>query len=389
MWALLVLLLLPVLVIVLECSFALLPKRINKQMEIQRPKLAVLIPAHNEAAVIADTLASLIPQLGEDDRLLVVADNCTDDTAAIATLLGSTVIERHDEKNKGKGFALAHGIDELRQNSPAIVIMIDADCIVANGSIDTLARSAVSLDSPVQALYLMNAGQQSSLKIKVAAFAWVFKNLVRARGLSRFNLPVQMMGTGMAFPWHIIEKAELASDAIVEDMQMGIALALQGHKTHFCLNALVSSKFPETERDAGTQRRRWEHGHINMILAYVPQLFSAGLYQRDIGLLALGLDLMVPPLALQSVLLMAGLVVMGLAIPFGISSDPFMVLLGGCILFALVLTIVWYRFARAVITLRELMSIPAYIFSKLSVYTSYFFSRESKWIRTGRGDADD
>ena len=51
-------------------------------------KLAVLIPAHNEASSIGKTLKTLLPQLTPQDRIVVVADNCTDETATIARFIG-------------------------------------------------------------------------------------------------------------------------------------------------------------------------------------------------------------------------------------------------------------------------------------------------------------
>jgi len=54
------------------------------EAEARRPSLAILMPAHDEAAGIADAIRALSPQLLVGDRLLVVADNCSDSTAAVA-----------------------------------------------------------------------------------------------------------------------------------------------------------------------------------------------------------------------------------------------------------------------------------------------------------------
>jgi cellulose synthase/poly-beta-1,6-N-acetylglucosamine synthase-like glycosyltransferase len=76
--------------------------------EGDRSRLAVVIPAHNEASVISSTLRSVVPQLGKADRLTVVADNCSDETAAIAATEGAEVITRRDLVRRGKGYALDH-----------------------------------------------------------------------------------------------------------------------------------------------------------------------------------------------------------------------------------------------------------------------------------------
>src|SRR5688572_10630108 len=90
-----------------------------------RPRVAVLMPAHDEREVIADTLAGLLPELQSGDRLLVVADNCSDDTAAIARAAGATVIERSDRERRGKGYALAYGLQALVEHPPDVVVIMD------------------------------------------------------------------------------------------------------------------------------------------------------------------------------------------------------------------------------------------------------------------------
>ena len=93
-----------------------------------RSRLAVLVPAHDEGAVLLQTIADIQMQLRPGDRLLVVADNCADDTAGIARAAGAEVVERHDPDKRGKGYALDFGIRHLALDPPEVVIIIDADC---------------------------------------------------------------------------------------------------------------------------------------------------------------------------------------------------------------------------------------------------------------------
>ena len=120
-----------------------------------RPRVAVLVPAHNEAEVIDATLRALGPQLRSGDRLLVVADNCSDTTAELARAQDAEVTERHNLSQRGKGFALAHGVDCLRDDPPAVVVIVDADCLLAGGALDALTHCVVTQGRPAQALYLM------------------------------------------------------------------------------------------------------------------------------------------------------------------------------------------------------------------------------------------
>ena len=117
-----------------------LPRRTRVAGEPRSRRIAVLIPAHNEGAGLQPTLEDVKSQLGEKDRLIVVADNCTDDTAEVAARLGAEVTERHDLAKIGKGYALDWGLSFLSDDPPYIVIVIDADCRLQAGAIERLAE---------------------------------------------------------------------------------------------------------------------------------------------------------------------------------------------------------------------------------------------------------
>ena len=109
-----------------------LPNREIKFVEPSRRKrIAVLVPAHNESIGLQPTLADLKSQLRQGDRLVVIADNCTDDTAAIAKQMGAEVTVRNDTTKIGKGYALDWGVRFLSDQPPEIVIIVDADCRVS------------------------------------------------------------------------------------------------------------------------------------------------------------------------------------------------------------------------------------------------------------------
>ena len=136
-------------------------------------RLAVLIPAHNEAAVIASTVRDLRDQIGPHDRLLVVADNCVDETAELARAAGAEAAERFDASRRGKGFALAYGVQVLAAagDPPDIVVMVDADCRLLPGTVRRLANAVVAWGAPVQASFLVLPPDPVSTADRAAAFA--------------------------------------------------------------------------------------------------------------------------------------------------------------------------------------------------------------------------
>lgn len=357
----------------------LLPDR-----SLRRP-LAVLVPAHNEGSGLLPTLANIQSQLGPGDRLLVVADNCSDDTAAVARQNGAEVVERTDPTRLGKGFALDYGVRHLSSNPPEIVIIIDADCRLADGALDYLAHACITTGRPAQALYLMTAPIDSQINHQVAEFSWRVKNWLRPLGLRALNLPCQLMGTGMAFPWNVIRSADLANGQIVEDLKLGLDLTVEGHPPVFCPAARVTSEFASSAMGAGTQRKRWEQGHLDMIFKTAPRLLAIAFARRDWNLLAIALDLAVPPLSLLAMLVLG---IFGLALWPAISGHSFVPLaIGttGLIAFAIATFLAWLKCGRDVLPPSALLLIPSYAFRKLTLYRQFFSGKiDSKWIRTDR-----
>lgn len=358
MSVLFLLLLIPVAVLALQVLAALPGHRERPMPAGRRPSAAVLVPAHDEAAGIAETLRSIAPQLAPGDRLLVVADNCSDDTAAIAAAAGAEVLERHDPERRGKGYALAFGVSHLKAE---VLIVIDADCRVAPGTIERLARTAAAAGRPVQALYAMGSDAGGGL----AQFAWRVKNHVRPLGYLRLGLPCQLMGSGMAIPWGLVDAGLLASGEIVEDMALGLELARRGAPPLFCPEASVTSVFPATAAAAAQQRTRWEHGHLGLILR-APRFVRA-----DVKLIALLLDLCVPPLALLFLVLTALL-----ALSWGFAFH--LLLLGAAVLLA------WAAYSRDVLPLAKLACAPLYAAAKLPLYVRFLRRRQVSWVRTTR-----
>jgi cellulose synthase/poly-beta-1,6-N-acetylglucosamine synthase-like glycosyltransferase len=373
---------LPCLIVAAECFLALLP--LPKYRTNERRKAAVLIPAHNEQLLIGRTLQSLLPQLTEADRVLVVADNCTDNTAPIARSHGVEVLERHDMERRGKGFALAAGVVHLAANPPDVVIVFDADCVAEAGMVDVLSRTAVSTGRPVQALYLMDPPESAGPGGLISAFAFLVKNQVRARAMHRIGLPVLLTGTGMAFPWELIRDAPLATDDIVEDLTLGLTFAVAGRGPVYVESARVNGRLPDSTAGAATQRTRWEHGYLQTILTQCPRLAWTGVRGFRSDLLLVALDLVVPPLAL---LVLSGLVAVAVSlVEVWLNGTWWAVLMMGLAAGAagMGLSVAWVVFARKRFPLRAMVSIPAYVLKKLPIYTGFLVHRQQAWVRTER-----
>ena len=379
-------LLIPSMVLFIECVTALFwqSSDVTESVLREHPNLVVLVPAHDEASCIRGTLETVIPQIKGLDRLVVVADNCSDDTAAIAQAIGATVIERHDPDLRGKGYALDYGLQFLAQDPPDVVVVVDADCQVYPGAVEQLAKQAIATHRPVQAVYLMEIPNHPSPKDSISAFAVKVKNLVRPLGLTQLGLPCPLAGTGMAFPWSVIRSVDLASGNIVEDMKLGLDLAIVGYSPMFCPNANVLGGLPQQQQAAASQRTRWEHGHMQTLLNYFPVLLKASIQQKRFDLLMMALDLAVPPLSLLVILWFVLVISAFLAGILGASWIPSIVLtISGFFLLTSIL-VAWARFGRSDLPLIELLGIPLYLLWKIPLYLKFLMRPQRSWIRTER-----
>ena len=347
--------------------------------------IAILVPAHNEEANILETLQSLGAQIDRPDKIVVIADNCSDKTENIAAQFGAIVLKRQDSKRRGKGYALAFGIDYLRENPPNLVAIIDADCKLEPGSLRRIVRIALATDRPVQARYLLKNPVNASPFARISEFAFLVKNFARPLGMKRLGLPTHLLGTGMMFHWKTIASAELASNEIVEDMKLGVDLVRSGIFPIYCPDAHVTSQFPDYSGDARIQRRRWEHGHLGLIHSYAPGLLISGLRKLDYHRIGFAIDLMIPPLALfvtlQSLLFV---LFFGLASASSVFVSGAIIIAVALLCLAAGLLLVWYRFASHFLPLTTLLRIPLYIAAKAPLYIGFLFNRETRWIRTGR-----
>ena len=384
----------PVAVIVVQvmAAFAVCRPQVTAQAggEDSSPEpgaIAVLMPAHDEAAGIAAAIVAVRRELRDGDRLLVVADNCTDDTAALARAAGAEVVERADGVRRGKGYALDFGVRYLATSPPVVVVIVDADCIVNPGALRQLARQCVANGRPAQALYLMRSPPGALLKTRIAEFAWCVKNEVRALGFDRLGLPCQLMGSGMAFPWPVLAGARLASGHIVEDLELGLELATSGMPPAFCPGALVTSVFPVSAAALAQQRTRWEHGHLAVIAGAVPRLLGLALTKRRPLLAAMAIDVCVPPLA--ALVLMLSLLIAVSSVLFLVAGSGAAALAVAAMSIAALLAalmLAWHGFGRSIVTLAELASAPTYAIGKIPMYLKAARNRQTEWIRTKRDD---
>lgn len=349
------------------------------------PPLAIVVPAHNEGAVLARTLAGLRDSAGPSARILVIADNCDDNTAAIARDAGVDVVERTDKQNRGKGYALDFARQALRRAPPEMVMVLDADCSMDRTSAHELSAACARLQRPCQAINLLEPDRSARPMVQVSTFAFMIKNLIRQRGLQRLTGGVHLTGTGMCLPWAEFDRADLATSDIVEDIRLGLELVRSGRAPQLVQSATVWSPSSDS---AGTltQRRRWEGGFLTTAGRAALPLIGHGLKMGNSRLVLRGLDLLVPPLALLGMVnTLAVLAVLGTAAITGSGWAAMAALGAAVVVMATLIFLASVREGTRFISPGAFLSLPLYALWKVPMYLGLVRKGAPQdWLRTGR-----
>lgn len=378
-------LLVPVIAVALQVACSLIPHRPTSRLSPGRESAAIIIPAHNESTAIQRTITSVNKQIKGGDRIIVVADNCADDTAEVARSLGAEVVERKDPSKNGKAYAIEAGIKFLGSTGErSVVVFVDADCILGPRAVDRLVHACSVEDTPIQGRDVINRSGGGDIRQRISTFAWRVKNEVRPLGNRALGLPCLLMGTGMAVPYHILQRLDLATDHITEDIALSVNCALLGRPPLYCPEAVVSSEFASSQSGRDAQKSRWVHGHLATIAEFVPILVNEGARRWQPVLWAIAADLMVPPLGLLG----AGTLGLNvLTILWWIAGGDWLpLLLAAIALLVSVLTlgIAWFRSGRDLIAPSELAALPSYVMKQLAISKQFFVGHRSGWIRSER-----
>jgi len=343
----------------------------------------VIVPAHDEAAGIGKTISSL-QQLDWPStryRIIIVADNCTDATAAVSRQAGATVLERQDPTLRGKGYALAHAFAWSRSEGVAeAVVVVDADSTVSANLLESFATRIESGAGAMQAHYgVLNAMDSWRTRLMAIALGAIHK--VRSRARERMGLSCGIRGNGWCVTHALLDKLPYRSFSLTEDVEFGIDLGLAGQRVSYCDESHVNGEMVTTEKAARSQRQRWEGGRIGLIREKLPALLRAAISRRSGVCLDLGLDLLVLPLS-YVVVNVAVLLAIG-----ALSADAFrsVLLAVGSIDFLALTAYVcrgWMLSGVGILGFWDLLRVPGFLFWKLVIIR--FQPKPDSWIRTKR-----
>lgn len=342
----------------------------------------VIVPAHDEAAGIGRTVRSLLAldYPGALRRVVVVADNCSDDTAERARAAGAIVWERRAIQ-RGKGHALAYAFQRSRKDRFATaVVVVDADSTVSGNLLRSFDARLREGAQAIQAEYgVLNA--DDSWRTRLMRLAFALFHGVRSSARERLGLSAGLRGNGMCFTHALLEKVPYNAFSVVEDVEFGIALGLAGVRVAYAAEAEVRGEMPSDEKASRSQRARWELGRRQLVRNLLPRLLTEGLKRRSATCLELAADLVVPPLARLTMLVTLGVAASALlyantgAAPYALYAYAFC---AGAI--AVYVARGWAFSRTGLDGLLALACAPAYVLWKLVRVRK----APTEWVRTER-----
>lgn len=299
-----VLLLLIAIPAVMACAYLFVLTMLSRQLIPLSPssrtlRFDIIVPAHDEASVIERTVSSLLKIDWPSDgfRVWVIADNCTDTTAALARRAGADVLERHDTSLRGKGYALEFAFRASRERAWAkAVVVVDADAEVSSNLLAAFAARIENGNHAVQAHYgILNP--MASWRTRLITIAKAAFHIVRSRARERLQVSCGIRGNGWCVTHELLNSVPYQAFSLTEDLEYGIDIGLAGYRVAYADEAHSNAEMVTDENVASTQRRRWEDGRFQLIRSRTIPLLRAAVRRADLVCLDLALDLMVLPIS--------------------------------------------------------------------------------------------
>jgi biofilm PGA synthesis N-glycosyltransferase PgaC len=228
----------------------------------RRFRVVALIAAHNEEEHLARTLAALRAQTRPADRVLVMADNCTDRTVEIAKECGVEVVETHDNTARKAG-ALNQGFALLRDQGFDVVVQLDADTAVepefieaalaelrSDGSLGGVCARFFPQHRPglLGALQRLEYARYDHSRMRKGGYVSVLSGTAAALRVSA--LPAR--------PW--------SETSLVEDYVLTLDLRRRGWNVRAGTNMIAHTDSMPTLAALWRQRIRWTRGTIEELI---------------------------------------------------------------------------------------------------------------------------
>jgi cellulose synthase/poly-beta-1,6-N-acetylglucosamine synthase-like glycosyltransferase len=234
-------------------------------------RFAIVIPAHNEARVLAPLLESLRAQRYPADcfDVFVSADNCSDDTAGVARSYGATALERFDTSRRGKSWNLKWAFHQIPLPEYDSLICFDADNLVDAEFLSAMNdHLEAHPEADVLQGYLDVKNPDDSWVTRAYAVSYWFSNRFGGRARTQWKLPSVLGGTGLLIRTSTLLEVGWNVESLTDDLEFSMQLILAGKCLQWNDFAVTYDEKPVTITASYRQRVRWMQGHFWVLGRY-------------------------------------------------------------------------------------------------------------------------
>lgn len=246
----------------------------SRPTRIAPHRYAVMISARNEEAVIGNLIESIRRQKYPAGlvSIFVVADNCTDRTAAVAAKAGATVFVRQNKTCVGKGYALEFLFDQVLERYGRThfdgYFIFDADNLLDENYISEMNKT---FSSGFRIVTSYRNSKNYGTNWISSGYALWFLREARHLNNARMTLGTScaVSGTGFLIHRDIINRTNgWKYFLLTEDIQFTVENILNGERIGYCHDAVLYDEQPVTFSQSWTQRLRWAKGYYQVFRQY-------------------------------------------------------------------------------------------------------------------------
>lgn len=257
--------------------------------KIPQKRFLLLVPAHNEEKVIGSLVENLLNLDYPRDLydVIVIADNCTDDTAKISRELGADDVIEHTSlpgELKGKPYGIKYAFDVLGddlQTKYDGVAFFDADNLVTINYLQEMNKHLLNGDQLIQC-YLDSKNPNDNWITLSYATSYYYMNRSWQLAKSRLGLGNAIGGTGFCVDTQLIKEVGWTARSLTEDLEFTMQCLLRGIPAKWSHHSRVYDEKPESFIASCVQRLRWARGHWDVCFKYTHKLFFRAITKLDI-----------------------------------------------------------------------------------------------------------
>ncbi|MCB2141302.1 glycosyltransferase [bacterium] len=371
-------------VLLVLVNFFIPERRVEK--EKYQVRFVVIIPAHNEELFIKRILNSFRVQTYPAHlfQVIVVADNCNDNTADCSTTDNVQVLVRTSNTDFGKGYAIKYALENIAHLPFDAVLVIDADSIIEKNGLSALNQHILKGKKILQCNNAV-ANPEDSWFTLLMNVARTIGNEIMEPAKEKIGLSSHLMGNGMCFHKEIIDRYGWDSFSVGEDWEYFAKIINEGEKVSFAQDVHVFHQESTSLGQATPQRMRWASGRFEVLKKYGFGLLKKGIAQRSLVKFDASLPLLLPNPSLAINLTVLGFI-------FSLIPWIFNGSIVGVVLYAILAIVQVLIFIAAVFytenKFKSFLSIfiaPLFLVWKMGIdILSFVGMGRKKWVRTER-----